>query len=96
MATTYAALTPDGEVATVEMVQVAVTEPREETRVVTLAFLNTQLGVVSAEIDRLVAEKLRLTDLRKAVLAEAETVELKPEPEPVEEPVEPVVPPVTR
>lgn len=95
MATTYAALTPDGEVATVEMVQVAVTEPREETQVVTLAFLDTQLGVVAAEIDRLVAEKARLTDLRKAVLAEAETVELKPEPEPVEEEPAVVVPPVT-
>ena len=83
MTTTYAVLTPPGQVDTLNEVQVAVIDTRQDRQITSLAFLDSELARHQAKLDSLLAQIATLTETRAKVLATVENVTLRRPPQPL-------------
>lgn len=74
---TYTPITKNGEVESVDEVQVEIQKPITEKQVVTLQYINTELNKINARITELEAERAKYNALKTAIETEAKKVELK-------------------
>lgn len=72
------AITKDGEVESIDLVQVKSTSTEQKEEILTLAYLRTELAVLNTQIQELETKRASLSGLIGAVTVEADKVILKP------------------
>ena len=79
----YEVVTKDNEVEDINQVQVKLKKVVSDDRILTLSYLNTQIQVVTTEIQNAQAKLAELNALVVDVDKEAKKVKLKVKPEPI-------------